>query len=99
MYQINRVSLFGKLNPTLYKSIESATSFAKLRSHAYVELGNWLHQILQLNDSDLHRILAEFDIQHGEILQDLAHALDGLPRGATAISDLSDHIDHAVERA
>jgi type VI secretion system protein VasG len=99
MYQINRVSLFGKLNPTLYKSIESATAFAKLRSHAYVELGHWLHQILQLNDSDLHRILAEFDVEPGAILQDLAHALDGLPRGATAISDLSDHIDHAVERA
>lgn len=99
MHQINRISLFGKLNPTLYKSIESATAFAKLRSHAYVELGHWLHQILQSSDSDLHRILAEFDIAPGEVLQDLARALDRLPRGATAISDLSDHIDLAVERA
>lgn len=99
MHQINRISLFGKLNPILYKSIESATAFAKLRSHAYVELGHWLHQILQLGDSDLHRILAEFDISPGEALQDVARALDRLPRGATAISDLSDHIDHAVERA
>ena len=99
MFQINRISLFGKLNSTLYKSIESATAFAKLRSHSYVELGHWLHQILHLNDSDLHRILAEFNIDTGEVLQDLARALDRLPRGATAISDLSDHIDQAVERA
>lgn len=99
MYQINRISLFGKLNPTLYKSIESATAFAKLRSHAYVELGHWLHQLLQLNDSDMHRILTEFDIAPGEVLQDMSRALDRLPRGATAISDLSDHIDLAVERA
>lgn len=99
MFQINRISLFGKLNPTLYKSIESATAFAKLRSHSYVELGHWLHQILNLNDSDIHRILREFDIDSGEVLQDVARSLDKLPRGATAISDLSEHIDQAVERA
>ena len=99
MHQINRISLFGKLNSTLYKSIESATVFAKMRSHSYVELGHWLHQILQNSDSDLHRILAEFDITPGEVLKDLASSLDRLPRGATSISDLSDHIDLAVERA
>lgn len=99
MYQINRLSLFGKLNQTLYKSIESATAFAKLRNHTYVELEHWLHQLLQLNDSDLHRILTEFDVAPGDVLQDLSRALDRLPRGATSISDLADQIDLAVERS
>ena len=58
MADISRATSFGKLNPILYKAIEGATVFAKLRGNPYVEL----------------------------------------PRGATSLSDLSDHIDSAVER-
>ena len=38
MTDIRRVSLFSKLNPMLYKALETATAFAKLRGNAYVEL-------------------------------------------------------------
>ncbi len=46
MTDIRRVSLFSKLNPMLYKALETATAFAKLCGNAYVELVHWLHQIL-----------------------------------------------------
>ncbi len=52
---ISRQVLFGKLGATLYRSVESATSFCKLRGNPYVELLHWLHQLLQMTDSDLHR--------------------------------------------
>ena len=57
MSEISRQALFGKLNPTLYKALEGATVFAKLRGNPYVEFVHWLHQLLQADDSDLHRIL------------------------------------------
>jgi type VI secretion system protein VasG len=57
MTEISRVALFGKLNSLGYKGIESATVFCKMRGNPYVELVHWLHQILQLQDSDLHRII------------------------------------------
>jgi type VI secretion system protein VasG len=38
MAEIKRSILFGKLNPTAYKTVESATIFCKLRSNPYVEL-------------------------------------------------------------
>ena len=57
MSEISRVALFGKLNPVAYRAIESATVFCKMRGNPYVELVHWLHQILQLQDSDLHRIV------------------------------------------
>ena len=57
MAEISRVALFGKLNSLGYKAIESATVFCKLRGNPYVELVHWIHQILQLQDSDLHRIV------------------------------------------
>ncbi|ALM85923.1 type VI secretion system ATPase TssH [Bordetella sp. N] len=99
MSDIGRAELFGKLDPLLYQALESATAFCKLRGNPYVELAHWLHQILQTQDSDLHRILRRFDIDTGRVQADLVQALDQLPRGAGSVSDLSEHIDHAVERA
>ncbi|MBO9513176.1 MAG: hypothetical protein J7549_03585 [Variovorax sp.] len=50
---------FGKLDLTLFRSIESATAFAGFRaspSVPYLELTHWLHQLWQLAASDLHRL-------------------------------------------
>jgi len=98
MSEISRVSLFGKLNSLGYKAIESATVFCKLRGNPYVELVHWFNQLLQLPDSDLHRIVREFQIEPSRLARDMTAALDRLPRGATSISDLSSHISEAVER-
>ncbi|HRZ53351.1 MAG TPA: type VI secretion system ATPase TssH [Candidatus Contendobacter sp.] len=99
MAEISRVALFGKLNSLGYKAIESATVFCKLRGNPYVELVHWLHQILQLPDSDLHRAIQQFSLNPSRLAKDFTEALDRLPRGATAISDLSAHVDAAVKEA
>ncbi len=98
MSEITRVSLFGKLNSLAYKAIESATVFCKLRGNPYVELVHWFNQILQVPDSDLHHILREFRVDPARLARDLTTTLDQLPRGATSISDLSSHLEEAVER-
>ena len=98
MSDISRVSLFGKLNSLAYKAIESATAFCKLRGNPYVELVHWFNQILQLQDSDLHHIIREFQLDPSRLAAQMTAALDQLPRGATSISDLSPHIENSVER-
>jgi type VI secretion system protein VasG len=98
MAEISRVALFGKLNSLAYRAIESATVFCKMRGNPYVELVHWVHQILQLQDSDLHRIVKEFGIDPARLAKDLTETLDGLPRGSTSITDLSAHVEEAVER-
>jgi type VI secretion system protein VasG len=98
MADISRVALFGKLNRLGYKAIESATVFCKLRGNPYVELVHWIHQILQLADSDLHRIVKQFNMEPSRLAKDVTEALDRLPRGSTSISDLSSHVEEAVER-
>ncbi|HET7773806.1 MAG TPA: type VI secretion system ATPase TssH, partial [Burkholderiaceae bacterium] len=99
MSEISRVALFGKLNPLAYKAIEGATVFCKLRGNPYVELVHWLQQILQGQDSDLHRIIRHFGIDGSKLATDFVAALDRLPRGASSISDLSEYIEASVERA
>jgi type VI secretion system protein VasG len=98
MAEIKRTSLFGKLNSLAYKATEGATIFCKMRGNPYVELVHWVHQILQTPDSDLRRIIGKFGIDQSRLATDLMAALDRLPRGATAISDFSPHLEEAVER-
>src|SRR4051812_36093459 len=98
MSEISRTALFGKLNSLAYKAIESATVFCKLRGNPYVELVHWIHQLLQSPDSDLLRIVRHFEIDASRLAKDLTDTLDRLPRGATSISDLSPHVENAVER-
>ncbi len=99
MADISRTSLFGKLNSLAYKSVESATVFCKMRGNPYVELVHWLHMVIQLQDSDLHRIVRHYDLNASRLASDMTASLDSLPRGATSISDFSPHLEEAVERA
>ena len=99
MSEISRVALFGKLNRLGYQAVEGATVFCKLRGNPYVELVHWLHQILQNQNSDMHRIAEHYKLDPGKMVGDMQRALDALPRGASSISDLSEHLEDATERA
>jgi type VI secretion system protein VasG len=96
---ISRANLFGKLNSIGYKALEGATVFCKLRGNPYVELVHWLHQVMQTQDSDLHKIIKAFNLDVGQLVADTQNALDKLPRGASSISDISATLSDAVERA
>ncbi|HZV57324.1 MAG TPA: AAA family ATPase, partial [Sphingobium sp.] len=98
MSDINRMELFGKLDITLYRSLEGAASFCRLRRHTHVELVHWLHQLLHERDGDLHRIASHFELDRARLDRGLVAALDRLPSGAGSVADLSEHIDTAVER-
>src|SRR6201986_648605 len=98
MAEISRGALFGKLNPLAYRSIESATLFCKLRGNPYVELAHWLHQLLQQSETDLHKVLRQYEINASLLARDLTQGLDRLPRGATSISDPAVQVEESVER-
>ena len=98
MTEISRVALFGKLNKLGYQAVEGATVFCKMRGNPYVEVVHWMRQILNMQDSDLHRIIQHYDLDPGKIAAEMTRALDMLPRGASTVSDLSDHLMDAMER-
>lgn len=99
MPDIARSSLYGKLNQIGYKALEGAATFCKLRGNPYVEFVHWLMQIVQAQDSDIHRIIKAFEINPSKLVTDIQAALDRLPRGSSSISDFSTHLDDSVERA
>ncbi|MFT2798575.1 type VI secretion system ATPase TssH [Serratia sp. N21D137] len=99
MSEISRTVLFGKLDTLLFTSLENATALCKLRGNPNVELVHWLHQLMQQQNSDLQYIINYFALDEQVLACDIITALDALPRGASSVSDLSEHIDCAVERA
>ncbi len=99
MADISRAALFGKFNSVGYKALEGSTVFCKLRGNPYVELVHWLHQIMQAQDTDLHRLIKAFNLDVSQLVSDTQGALDRLPRGSSTISDLSAKFIESVERA
>lgn len=98
MAEISRSSLFGRLNPTALKAIETATTFCKMRGNPYVELVHWVHVMLQDSRNDVAAIRTAFKIDDTQLARDVVAALDQLPRGATSISDFSPQVSEAVEK-
>lgn len=96
---IPRRALFGKLNLDLFRAIESATAFAKLRGNPYVELVHWLHQIWQIPGNDLHRLASHHGLNDVQVERDLTVALAQLPSGAVGLNDFSHMVELAIERA
>lgn len=96
---VSRSALYGKLARPLFRSLESATVFCKLRSNPWVELTHWLHQLIQQPDNDILHVLRHYQIPVSDVEKALLRQLDSLPSGASAISDFSHHIDLSVEKA
>lgn len=98
MTEISRSALFGRLNPTALKAVETATGFCKMRGNPYVELVHWIHILLQDAQNDFASIRTAFGLDDTKLAKDVVAALDALPRGASAISDFSPQIEEAIEK-
>jgi type VI secretion system protein VasG len=98
MAEISRAALFGRLNATALKGIETATGFAKMRGNPYVEFVHWLHVMLQDSRNDLGQIRTRFQLDDAKLARDVVAALDALPRGATSISDFSPMVEEVAEK-
>ncbi|MRS88788.1 type VI secretion system ATPase TssH [Enterobacteriaceae bacterium RIT714] len=97
---IARKNLFSKLNNTLFRSIESATTLCKLRGNPYVELVHWFNQLWsQETDNDFKIIVRQFEVDVAQLERDLERAMSRLPTGASSIADFSYCIELAIERA
>lgn len=78
---VSRSALYGKLAGPLFRSLESATAFCKLRSNPWVELTHWLHQLTQQPDNDILHVLRHYQIPLSDVEKALLRQLDMLPAG------------------
>ena len=84
MANITLKDAFAKLNSLAYRCAESAAIFCKTRGNPSVEIEHFIHQVLVLQDTDLHHIIRHSTSMRGKLAADLQAALEKLPRGSTA---------------
>jgi len=74
--------------------------FCQTARQPYVELIHWLHQILEMQDSDFHSYHPLFCPGPLPVCATDMTAAAGsfAPAGATSIQDFSPHLEEAVER-
>jgi type VI secretion system protein VasG len=99
MATIQRTALFGKLNPVIFKAAESASVFCKLRNNPTIEMAHWIHQILQLENTDLRKVLAFFDINNAKLAEEVIAFMDKLPIGTRNLMNFSADFEETIERA
>lgn len=99
MSNISRSVLFAKLNDSLYKSLESAFSYCRLRENSYVELVHWLQILVQKSDNDINCINKYFEVNADKLREDVLAAVESLPTGASSVADFSKHVEEAVEQS
>jgi type VI secretion system protein VasG len=97
--QISRRALFGKLNGSLFKALESATAYAKLKNQHYVEICHWIWHFSKLPDTDLQVLIAHSKLDAARIEWELRAACEQQPTGTGGILDFGHQVLKAVEKA
>lgn len=96
---VSRKSLFGKLDTTLFRAMESAASYAKLKYHPYVELGHWLWHFWQVDNTDLRLLAAHDKLDLAQIDSELRIASEQQPTSTQGAVDFGRQVPVLLERA
>ncbi|HPP81237.1 MAG TPA: type VI secretion system ATPase TssH [Deltaproteobacteria bacterium] len=95
----NLKTLIGKLNPTCRSALESAAGLCMSQTHYEVDIEHFLLKLLDLKDTDLHRILSRFEINGDRLRADLTRAMEEFKTGNARTPVFSPRIPKMIEDA
>ncbi|WP_216844706.1 type VI secretion system ATPase TssH [Rhodanobacter sp. L36] len=96
---INLRALVARLNTTCRSAMEGAAGLCLSRTHYDVEIEHLLLKLLEVDNSDIRRILRQFDIAPERFEKELGQILTGFKTGNTRTPSLSGHIPQLLEQA
>jgi len=99
MARLNLKSLLGKLNTPCRTSLESAAGLCLSHTHYEVDLEHFFLKLLDLTDTDWHKILRHFEINDSHLVGDLTTAIEGFKTGNARTPALSPRIPRMMEEA
>lgn len=74
-------TLLGRLDPECRHAMEQAAQLCVRQTHYSVDVEHLLLQLLEGGATDLHAILAHFDLSPEQVVAQLQKAIDGFKRG------------------
>ena len=95
----NLKSLIGKLNTACRKSLESAAGLCLSHTHYDVELEHFFIKLLDIQNTDLNKITAYFEINESHLIRDLTEVIEQFKTGNARTPALSPKIPEMVKQA
>ncbi|MES2313422.1 MAG: type VI secretion system ATPase TssH [Pseudomonadota bacterium] len=96
---MNLRALVARLNTTCRGAMEGAAGLCLSRTHYDVEIEHLLLKLLEVDNSDIRRILRQFDVAPERLEKELGQILAGFKTGNTRTPALSGHIPELLEQA
>ncbi len=97
--KVNLKALIGRLNDPCRSALEGAAGLCLSRTNYDVEIEHLLLKLMEIADSDLARILRQYEIDPSRLSKDITRALDRLKTGNSRTPALSPRIPQLVEDA
>ncbi len=95
----NLKTLISKLNTASRKSLESAAGLCLSHTHYDVELEHFFIKLLDIQDTDLHKILRYFEINESHLIGDLTRTIEEFKTGNSRTPALSPRIPKMIREA
>jgi len=97
MAKSNLKSLIGKLNDPCRMALEQAAGLCLSQTHYEIDIEHFLLKLLDLQNTDLHKILRHFEINESRFRTDLTRTIDGFQTGNSRTPALSPRIPRMIQ--
>lgn len=99
MAKANLKTLIGKLNETCRSSLEQAAALCLSQTHYDVDVEHFLAKLLEMQNTDISKILRHFEINQSRLAADLSRAMEGFRTGNSRNPALSPRIPQMIQDA
>ncbi|NVN91635.1 MAG: type VI secretion system ATPase TssH [Desulfuromonadales bacterium] len=99
MPKTNLKSLIGKLDDTCRRALEQAAGLCLAQTHYEVEVEHFLLKLLEFPNTDLQKILRQFEISETRVVSDLTRSMEGFKSGNARNPALAPSIPKMIQDA
>lgn len=96
---INLKALIGKLDDTCRRTLEAAAGLCLSRTHYDVDIEHLLSKLLEVPNTDVHKILRHYGVDQSRFARDLTRVLDGLKTGNARTPTLAPRVPRLINEA
>jgi type VI secretion system protein VasG len=99
MAKANLKSLIGKLNETCRSGLELAAALCLSQTHYEVDVEHFLVKLLEMQNTDIDKIMRHFEVNQSRLTADLSRAMEGFRTGNSRNPALSPRIPQMIQDA
>ena len=96
---INLKGLIGKLNDTCRRALEGAAGLCLSRTHYDVDIEHLLAKVLEMSNTDVHKICRHYGIDQSRLARDITRTLDRFKTGNARTPTLAPRVPRLLNEA